>query len=100
MKSRCGLGCAPSESAPSGLGSCGFPGVSIVQNLPVCVGDSGLIPGSGRSPGEKWQPTPVFLPGKSHGQRSLAGYRPWGLKRVRHDLVTKQTRLEGIKGML
>ena len=28
----------------------------------------------------KWQPTPVFLPGKSHGQRSLAGYSPWGLK--------------------
>ena len=28
----------------------------------------------------KWQPTPVFLPGKSHGQRSLAGYRPWGQK--------------------
>ena len=32
----------------------------------------------------KWQPTPVFLPGKSHGQRSLAGYSPWGLKRVGH----------------
>ena len=28
----------------------------------------------------KWQPTPVFLPGKSHGQRSLVGYRPWGYK--------------------
>ena len=27
-----------------------------------------------------WQPTPVFLPGKFHGQRSLAGYNPWGLK--------------------
>ena len=26
----------------------------------------------------KWQPTPVFLPGKSPGQRSLAGYSPWG----------------------
>ena len=26
------------------------------------------------------QPTPVFLPGESHGQRSLAGYSPWGLK--------------------
>ena len=26
----------------------------------------------------KWQPTPVFLPGESHGQRSLAGYGPWG----------------------
>ena len=28
----------------------------------------------------KWQPTPVFLPGKSHGQRSLAGCNPWGHK--------------------
>ena len=28
----------------------------------------------------KWQPTPVFLPGKSHGQRSLVGYSPWGQK--------------------
>ena len=37
----------------------------------------------------KWQPTPAFLPGKSHGQRSLEGYSPWGHKRVRHDLVTK-----------
>ena len=37
----------------------------------------------------KWQPTPVVLPGKSHGQRSLAGYSSWGL-RVRHDLATKQ----------
>ena len=36
----------------------------------------------------KWQSTPVFLPGKSHGQRSLVGYSPWGCK-VRHDLATK-----------
>ena len=28
----------------------------------------------------KWQPTPVFLPGESHGQRSQAGYSPWGHK--------------------
>ena len=28
----------------------------------------------------KWQPTPVFLPGESHGQRSLMGYSPWGHK--------------------
>ena len=28
----------------------------------------------------KWQPTPVFLPGESHGQRSLEGYSPWGRK--------------------
>ena len=32
----------------------------------------------------KWQPTPVFLPGESHGRRSLVGYRPRG-GRVRHD---------------
>ena len=38
----------------------------------------------------KWHPTPVFLPGKSHEQRSLAGYSPWGCKRVRNDLPTKQ----------
>ena len=38
----------------------------------------------------KWQPTPVFLPGESHGQRSLEGYSPWGRKRVGHDLVTEQ----------
>ena len=28
----------------------------------------------------KWQPAPVFLPGKSHGQRSLVGYSPWVYK--------------------
>ena len=30
-------------------------------------------------------PTPAFLSGKSHGQRSLAGYSPWGLRRIGHD---------------
>ena len=30
----------------------------------------------------KWQPTPVFLPGEFHGQRSLAGYSPWGHKEL------------------
>ena len=34
---------------------------------------------------KKWQPTPVFLPEKSHGQRSLVGYSPWGRKRVGRD---------------
>ena len=38
----------------------------------------------------KWQPTAVFLPGESHGQRSLGGYSPWGHKRVGHDWATKQ----------
>ena len=31
---------------------------------------------------KKWLPTPVFLPGESHGQRNLAGYSPWGCKEV------------------
>ena len=38
----------------------------------------------------KWQSTPMFLPGKSHAQRRLAGYSPWGCKRIRHNLATKQ----------
>ena len=38
----------------------------------------------------KWQPTPVFLPGQSHGRRSLLGLQFRGLRRVRHDLATKQ----------
>ena len=40
----------------------------------------------------KWQPTPVFLPGESHEQRSLTGYSPQGRRRVRYDLVTKNTK--------
>ena len=42
----------------------------------------------------RWQPTPVSLPGKSHGQRRLAGYSPWGHKRVGHTLATKQQQQE------
>ena len=41
----------------------------------------------------KQQPTPVFLPGKSHGQRSLMGYSSGGHKTVRHNLATKQQQL-------
>ena len=41
----------------------------------------GFNPWIGKIPSRrKWQPTPVILPGKSHGQRSLACYSPWGLK--------------------
>ena len=39
----------------------------------------------------KWQPTPGILPGKSHAQRSPAGYSLWGRKRVGHDLAAKTT---------
>ena len=59
----------------------GFPGGSVVKNPLANAGDSGLIPGLGRSPWrKKWQPTPVFSLGKYHGQRSLVGYSPWGCK--------------------
>ena len=40
-----------------------------------------------------WQPTPVSLPGNSHGQRSLVGYRPCG-RRVGHNLATEQQHLK------
>ena len=60
----------------------GFPGGSAVKNLPANAGDVGLTPGLGRFPWRsKWQPTPVFLPVESHGQRSLVGYRPQDLKK-------------------
>ena len=36
----------------------------------------------------EWLPTPVYLTGESHGQRSLVGYSPWGSQRVGHDWVT------------
>ena len=40
----------------------------------------GFNPCVGKIPWRKWQPTPVFLPGKSHGLRNLVGYSPWGHK--------------------
>ena len=40
----------------------------------------------------EWQPTPVFLPGESHGQRNLAGYSPWGCKILD---TTKNTHMGG-----
>ena len=58
-----------------------FTGDSVVKNLPANAGDMGSTPGSGRSPQRReWQPTPVFLPGESHGRRSLVGSGPWGHK--------------------
>ena len=53
----------------------GFPGGSVTKNPPVNAGDVGSILGSGRSPrgGNGNLPTPRFLPGEPHGQRSLPG---------------------------
>jgi len=53
-----------------------FPGGSEDKVSAWNVGDLGLIPGSGRSPGKKWHPTPALLPGESQGRRSLVGYSP------------------------
>ena len=56
------------------------------KNLPANAGDTrdmGLSPGPwvGKIPWRRaWQPTPVFLPGESHGQGSLVGYSPWAHK--------------------
>ena len=58
----------------------GFPGGSVVKNPPAMreMWDGPLV---GKTPWRrKLQSTPVFLPGKSHGQRSLAGGSPWDHK--------------------
>ena len=57
-----------------------FPGGAVVNNLPANAGKTQrgwFNPWAGKIPWRRaWQPTPVFLPGESHGQRSLAGYGP------------------------
>ena len=66
----------------------------MIKNPPANAGDEGLISELRRSPWRrKRQPTPVFLPRKSHGQRSLAG--PRGHKRVRFNLATTQEHQHG-----
>ena len=65
----------------------------VAQMVKASVYSAG---GQGSTLGQKdplqkeMQPTPVLLPGKSHGPRSLVGPSPWGRKRVRHDLATEQ----------
>jgi len=64
----------------------GFPGGSVVKNLPPNIGDAGDVesnPWIRKVPwSRKWQPTSVFLTGKSHGQRSLEGCSPMGPKEL------------------
>ena len=59
-----------------------FPGGSDSKASAYNAGDPGSIPELGRSFGEGngTPPTPVLLPGKSHGWRSVVGYSPWGRK--------------------
>ena len=60
-----------------------FTGSSVGKESACNAGEPGL------TWRRKWQSTPVFLPGKSHGLRSLAGYSSWG-RRVGHNWATKQ----------
>ena len=54
-----------------------------VKNLPAIARDPGSIPGVRKIPWRRaWQPAPAFLPGESHGRRSLAGCRPCGCKEL------------------
>ncbi len=70
---------------PTPLPATGFPGGSVVKTLLAMQEPQAMRV---RSLGwkihwrRKWQPTPVFLPGESHGQRSLVGYSPWGHKEL------------------
>ena len=74
-----------------------FVGGSGVPRLPMWLtgkesacsvgvaGDLGVIPGSGKIPGRrKWQPTPILLPGESHGERSLQA-TVHGVAKSQHD---------------
>ena len=55
----------------------------MVKNLPAMRETPGFNPWVGKIPWRRaWQPTAVFLPEESHGQRSMAGYSPWGHKEL------------------
>ena len=58
----------------------------VIKSSPANAGDArdtGLIPGLGRPWSKKWQPSPVFLPGKFHGQKEEpGGLQSKGLQRV------------------
>ena len=58
----------------------------MVKNLPANAGDTDLIPWVRKILwSRKWQSIPIFMPGKFHGQRSLAGYSLWG--RIESDIT-------------
>ena len=68
----------------------GFPGGAGGKNLPDNAG--GVGDRAGEDPLEEGMATsPVFLPGESHGQRSLAGYSPWGHRELDGTEVTEHT---------
>ena len=59
----------------------------------------GFNPWVGKIPWRRpWQPTPVFLPGESHGRRNLADYSPWGRKESDTNEITKNDTRTNLKG--
>ena len=57
--------------------------VAQMVKSPSAMQETRVDPWVGKIPSRRaWQPTPVFLPGKSHGQKNLAGYSPWGHKEL------------------
>ena len=74
-------GCKESDGTSLSLSFLDFPGGSEGKSVCLQCGRPGFGPCVGKIPWRrKWQPTPVLLPGKSHGQRSLVGYSLWGRK--------------------
>ena len=62
----------------------------VVKNLPANAENAEFSSWVRKIPWRReWQPTPVFLPGKSHGQRSLMGYSPWGHKELDMTVASK-----------
>ena len=62
----------------------------MVRNPPANAGSLASTLRLGRSPEGNADPLQLFLPGKSHGQRSLADYSPWGHKTAEHDSATEE----------
>ena len=88
-----------SNSQPPSAGEKGFPLLLLLRNLGVVLwirsfpaSCEALYPCKEVQWRRKWQPTPVFLPGESHGQRSLVGYSPWGRKGSDTTEATEHTR--------
>ena len=77
------------------MGSPDFPGSSD-SKASATMWENRFDPWVGKIPWRrKWQPTPVFLPGKSHGWRILVGYSPWGRK---ESDTTEQLHFMGFPG--
>ena len=79
----------------------GFPSVSVVRNPPANGGDwrFRFNPWVGKIPWRrKWQPMPVLLPEKSHGQRTMADYRPTGCEEL--DMTERLSTSPGKKSVV